>query len=215
MFFSNMNWMQIQKNKGQVLFFDINALHFKRIEDCLQGFLWRWPLFVIGAGDEENDSIALCSRLGKIVRSCESIWSLEHILIILHKRRRQYFNLSSSSVLRLSPFFIILSRLNNLTRKCIMRSWEKERIWKMKEGHTVWSPRFSMEVSTSSSGSSVFPVTKGPREAMSLSGLPISSIVALGLFVSLIKGEATTWTFPCLSSSNFTSIQGSAHLGWQ
>lgn len=80
---------------------------------------------------------------------------------------------------------------------------------------TVWSPSFSTDVSRSSSGSYVFPVTKGPREAMSFSGLPISSIDELGLLVKRIKGEATTWTFPCFSSSNFTSTQGSAHFGWQ
>ena len=61
----------------------------------------------------------------------------------------------------------------------------------------------------------MFPVTKGPREAISLSGLPMSSIVAFGLFVRRIYGEATTCTLPCLSSSNFTSTHGSAHLGWQ
>lgn len=44
----------------------------------------------------------------------------------------------------------------------------------------------------SSSESYVLPVTKAPSDAMSFSGLPISSIVAFGLLVRRIKGEATT-----------------------
>lgn len=69
---------------------------------------------------------------------------------------------------------------------------EKWKTDESKRNNTVWSPCFSTEVSRTSSGSSVFPVTKGPKEAISFSGLPISSIVALGLLVKRISGEATT-----------------------
>ncbi|RWR74766.1 hypothetical protein CKAN_00310900 [Cinnamomum micranthum f. kanehirae] len=62
----------------------------------------------------------------------------------------------------------------------------------MGEPDTVCSPRLSTEVCISSSESYEFPVTKGPREAITLSGLPISSMLALGLLVKRISGEATT-----------------------